>query len=373
MKIEEFKIILDSPVFYSGEKVTGRVIIRTNDQHLIKTANVCLKFYDKLEIEWLENEIISLDSRKSSFANRKKPFEIDEEKYFDHQNAVIIFNDNESRSNDDNDENSNDNHFTFAYPFEFQLPSRLQGTINVPNAKCNYYIKAYYTDDESSTLQFQKNLHVITEFFKSLTHKFCKQHILIHNRVQIPNELVNQKHHYEANSPNMHVIVTLPKIAFTKGENICFQVNIVSKDRLKEKFDLHKISIKINQMVKLTSDEPYEKVKLFDNLIAHKSRKGLSNSHGNCIIVDESIEIPKDAPCTSTRSVNMTRIKHSETTDNHNNDLNNIDNRDHVNFSFIKKFLNPIRINYKLNLEFWKNFLVDEVDIKIPLLIDPEE
>ena len=116
MKIEEFKIILDSPVFYSGEKVTGRVIIRTNDQHLIKTANVCLKFYDKLEIEWLENEIISLDSRKSSFANRKKPFEIDEEKYFDHQNAVIIFNDNESRSNDDNDENSNDNHFTFAYP-----------------------------------------------------------------------------------------------------------------------------------------------------------------------------------------------------------------------------------------------------------------
>ena len=52
-------------------------------------------------------------------------------------------------------------------------------------------------------------------------------------------------------------------------------------------------------MVKLTSDEPYEKIKLFDNLIVHKSRKGLSNNHGTSIIVDESIEIPQDAPCTS--------------------------------------------------------------------------
>ena len=368
MKIEEFKIELNSAVFYAGEKVAGRLIIRTNDQHMDQSANACIKFYDKLEIEWLENEIISLDSMNRAFLNRKKPFEINHEAFFDRQNVLILYDDDSTSRNNENDEKNN--LYTFAYPFEFQLPPRLQGTINVPNAKCNYFIKAYLTDDESSQhYHTQKHLNAISEFFKSLRHKFCKQQIIIFNRVSIPNELVIQKHHYEANSPNMHVIVTLPKLVFSKGEKVNFQVNIANAERPKDKFEIHKISIKINQMVKLTSDEPYEKVKLFDNLVAHKSRKGLNTSHGNCIIVDESIELPKDLPSTSTRSVNLTRVKHDGFESN-NSEANN-DNI--VHHSFIKKFLNPIRVNYKLNLEFWKNYLVDEVDIKIPLLVDPEE
>jgi hypothetical protein len=220
-----------------------------------------------------------------------------------------------------------------------QLFVLILGTINVPNAKCNYYIKAYLMDDESAAQHYQKDTHAITEFFKSLRHKFAKQSVEIHNKVQIPNELVIQKHHYEANSPYMHVLVTLPKITFTKGEKVPFLVNIACKERSKEKVEIHKISIKINQMVKLTSDQPYEKMKLFDNLIAHKSRKGLSNNHGSCIVVDESIDIPKDVPCTSTRSVNMAKIQH----DNDGNKSELYDNDSHVHHSFIKKYLNPIR------------------------------
>jgi hypothetical protein len=366
MKIEEFKIELDSVVYFAGEKITGRLIIRSNDQHLDKNANACVKFYDKLEIEWLENEIISFDSMKRGYANRKKPFEINHEVFFDRQHVFILYDDDKQRVSEDSDDN-NETHYTFAYPFEFQLPSRLQGTINIPNAKCNYYMKAYLTDDAAVSQHFQKSINALSAFIKTLRHTYCKQHVIIFNRVNIPNEIVNQKHVYEANSPNMHVVVTLPKLVYSKGELVIFHINIANRDRSKEKFEVHKLAIKLNQMVKLTSDEPYEKVRLFDNLISHKSRKSLAQNCGNCITIDESIEIPKDVPCTSTRTVNLEKIRHED------DETGTGDNHPERQRSFIKKFLNPIRVNYKLNLEFWKNFLVDELDIKIPLLVDPEE
>ena len=52
---------------------------------------------------------------------------------------------------------------------------------------------------------------------------------------------------------------------------------------------------------------------------------------------------------------------------NENIDVDYYDEEDDNNIIF-----DVIRINYKLGVEFWRNFLMEDSEINIPVLINPE-
>jgi hypothetical protein len=53
MRIHEVKIVLDKDFFYSGSKVTGRLLVKAVDQNWGQEGKVFLKFYDRLDLEWV--------------------------------------------------------------------------------------------------------------------------------------------------------------------------------------------------------------------------------------------------------------------------------------------------------------------------------
>ncbi len=113
------------------------------------------------------------------------------------------------------------------------------------------------------------------------------------------------------------------------------------------------MAFKLFQVSKLRSSIPRDRTRLFEELLAHSSRKALHENFTNKIVVNEFIQIPENVRSSTTRNENYEEITQGENL-----------------ISQVKK--NPIRVNYKISLEFWRNFLVDELDINIPLLVDPE-
>jgi hypothetical protein len=329
MKVHDVKIVLDKDVYLAGEKVTGKLVVKTSEQNWGKQGKAFVKFYDKLDIEWVEDEVISVGVTKRAYSNFRKPFQLNIETFFDKSNAVLTTKDTEQD-------------FIFSYPFEFELPEKLQGTLNVRNAKNQYFIKAYLTDDDAIAKHYQQGVNVFDELFKSLTHTYAKQEVIIHNQLALLPEL-NEQHVFEAKSSFIKVTVTLPKLIFHRDETLPLRLCIErADDKNKSPLDLHKIGFKLFQVVKLVAHLPTEKVRLFEHLVSHSSRKSVHQNSANGIIVEEFIQIPKDIPPSSSRS-DAARSKQ-----------------------------NPIRINYKISLEFWKNFLVDDLDVNIPILVDPE-
>jgi hypothetical protein len=153
----------------------------------------------------------------------------------------------------------------------------------------------------------------------------------------------------EAKSSQIAVTVTLPKKAFARGETIDARVVVKNIDDSEKHLDLHKVGFKIFQLVKLLSSAPVVKTRLFEHMVTHSSRKRLTKNFEDSIVIDEHVQVPKDIPPTSSRY-----ISHSSEDDTK------------------KVLVNPIRINYKLSIEFWTNFFNDELEVNIPILIDPE-
>lgn len=343
MKIQAAKILFDKSYFNSGEKLTGKVSIETQDGHWSKNGKVFLKLYDKLDIEWTEDEMISVGVTQRSYNNFQKPFQLNMDILLDKSNCVIV--------EDDSIEN-----FKFEYPFEFQLPTKLQGTLYLKHAKCQYFIKAYLTNDESVSKHYIENVNVFDELFKILNHTYAKEEITIYNRKTILPVLSDHRHVVEAKSPHYHVTVSLPKIQFNRDETIDLRVIIQHAPKEDGSFhrtelEVHKVGFKLFQVIKLTSRIPRERTRLFDVLLSHSSRKHLKENTGESIVLEEFIPIPNDIASSSSRSVEPRQTSNSEQS--------------------LKQY-NPIRVNYKISLEFWRNFLIDELDINIPILIDPE-
>jgi hypothetical protein len=335
MKIQDASIVLNKPVFYTSETVTGKLVIKTQDPNLGKHGIVFLKLYDKLDIEWAEDEMVSVGITRRSYNNFKKPFQLNLEVLLDHKNVVTV--------SEDDDE------YKFEYPFEFQLPEQLQGRLVLKYAKCQYFIKAYLTNDESTGKHYREGVNVFDEFFKSLNHTYAKEEVVILNKTSFLPPIC-EKHVVEAKSPRYKVTVTLPKIIFSRGENIHVRLEIAHVDENDSStIDLHKVGFKLFQVVKLTSFYPRERQRLFENLISHSSRKHLKGPNGQAVILEEFMVIPKELASSSSRNVVVVGMRN--------------ESRSH---------LNPIRVNYKINFEIWRNFLVDELDVNVPILIDPE-
>jgi hypothetical protein len=328
MRIHQVKIVLDKDFFYSGSAVTGRLLVRA-DEHWGKDGKVFLKFYDKLDIEWSEDEIVTVGVVKRSFSAFRQPYKVNVELFLNGKHVTT------------NCEGKND--YRFLYPFEFNLPKNLLATVNLKNAKCHYFIKAYLTTDETISKHYLSGVNIFDQFFKTLNHTYCKQEVVVCNP-PAPLPGIFEKHMFEARSKHLKVAVRLPKLIYSRGETIKVTCNIDHVDPIDKKhpINLHKIAFKLYQTTKLFAKDPYPKSHIFNTMIMHKSHKHVHEVNSNDVVLEEYIHIPKDIPCSNTRSLANEEIRHR------------------------------ILITYKLSLEFWKNIMVEELDIDIPLLIDPE-
>jgi hypothetical protein len=225
------------------------------------------------------------------------------------------------------------------------LQADLLGSQHVRNAKNQYFIKVYLTNDEYTAKHYQHGVNVFNEFFKSLNHTYTVHEVIIRKRVLELPENNNETRVFEAKSNHLKVIVSLPKQTYHRGEKIKLNLALHHSDTDKNKhpLHLHKIGFKLMQVLKLKALHPVEKVRLFEHLVSQSSHKNITENSENGIFVEELIEIPKDIPSSSSRCDISDQVKS-----------------------------NPIRINYKISLQFWKNILFDELDINIPVLIDTE-
>lgn len=351
MRVKEFKIKFDREEFLSGETLNGKIVVRTEDPKLIDDAKVFLKFYDKLNIEWDEHQVHTIYTRV--FSTLKKPFQLNFEEFFDKSNASVIT---------VVDHEKDHGELEYSYSFAFRLPNFLQGTIKLPNASCTYFLKAYMTDDVNVSLHYQKGVNVFEEFFKSLNHTYCKEEIKISNKLMIPSSITHQVQKYHAQSSNYRINITLPQMIYFSNEVIPVHIDIEhanlndDKDTLK----LHKISFKLFQYCKVYAEKPYRKSNLFYYLIVQKSRKHIEATYDNehkkyKISLDEELLIPQNLLSTTSKRFNE------------NIDVNYYDDPADENL-----LVNGIRINYKLGLEFWKNFLIEDSEINMPVMINPE-
>lgn len=284
-----------------------------------------VKFYDILNIEWHADE---LNSKSMTYYNRKRPYQIHDGILLDSSNMIKI--------------DSN----ILEYPFEFRIPERLIGSIDVPHAQSRYFIKCYLSSDDSITSHYSPSENIFNDFFRSLNQFYMKKEVFIRNKLIALPMLAANEAIFEARSAALRVTVVLPKTEFSRNET--FEVSVVVENLMPNAFnEMYKISFKVLQTVKLISMIPLVKSKLFENLIVHYSLKNVKKNIDSGFHLIQKITIPSDAPSTSIRSDAIIEKP----------------DMDH---------LNPIRINYKLSIEFWKSFYNEELDINIPIRIDPE-
>lgn len=338
MKINQVKIIFDDEIFYAGRSVYGRVLVQPSCiESWLNSGRMLIKLYDDLNIEWLSNEDIG---GSFTYINKKKPFQMDI------QNVVNC------SSFKQLDEGS------FVYNFEFKLPENLQGSVNVNHAKCRYFIKCYLSSDFDVTKYYTNNVNVFTNNFKVLSHFVCEKEVLIQHEPILSHHLTtNQELVYEAKSTNFKVTATLPKVEFHKNEMFKIQLFIENNNSIKE---FYKISFKLIQSVKLISTLPTVKSKLFENLIAHTSKRYIKQNINGVFLLEEFIQIPEKISNTTSKS--LLKSVNVKGTQHPNNILVNA----------LLSHLNPIRINYKLSIEFWENVFNSDLDLNIPLSIDSE-
>jgi hypothetical protein len=338
MKINQVKIIFDDEIFYVGKILYGRVLVQPSCiESWLTNGKMLIKLYDNLNIEWLSNEDIG---GSLMYTNKKKPFQLDI------QNLV------NSSSFKQLDEGY------FVYNFEYKLPENLQGSINVTHAKCQYYIKCYLSSNCEITKHYATNVNVFTNNFKILDQFVCKKEVLIQHEPILSHDLsFNQELIYEAKSNNFKVTATLPKVEFHKNEMFKLQLFIENNNSIKE---FYKISFKLIQSVKLISILPTAKSKLFENLIVHTSKRYIKQNINNVFLINELIQIPEQIPNTTSKSLlKSVNIKGTQHPNN-------------ILITALLSQLNPIRISYKLSIEFWENIFNSDLDLNIPFSIDPE-
>jgi hypothetical protein len=336
MKIEDIKIVLSKDVHQAGESIDGQIVVKTSAcDKWPDNGKALIKFYDDLNMEWQANEMVGIYGvTRHLYYNKQRPYKLNQ--------STILDKNNLTRAK--HEEN------VFYYSFKFQLPDRLLGTIDINHARSKYFIKCYLSNDDETLRHYIEDVNVFNEFFKSLNHTYCKKEIIIHNKLA-PLEITNKEDlRFEAKSSLFKVEVVIPKNVFSRGETIKIHALVESNDD-EVLSEMHKISFKLLQLVKLKALNPIPRTTLFENLIVHQKRKNIHHNVENGIVLEEYLQIPKEILSTSSRQP-MTYFSY-----------------DTIN-PLIE--VNPIRINYKLSIEFWKHFFYSELEINVPLIIDPE-
>lgn len=334
MDLSNVSIQLDHPIFYSSEKVTGKVILRIREkQNWEENCRIFLKLYDDIDVEWLAtaNDVENITSRGTVFLRRKE-YQVNE--------ALLLDKKDISKSEGD----------TIYWSFEFDLPEKMQGTLRVEHARCRYFIKAYLSTDESVYTHYKHNVNVSSVFFRSLDHKFAKREVIVHNRLSILQLVTSKEVVVESRTDAMKVTVKLPKSEYTRNE--AFKVNIFIESLGEVPFQsMYKIAFKLFQSVKLKANfHNNNKAKRFENLIVHTTRRFLKENLINGILVDEYVPIPREIPSSSSRHI--PKVTGSD---------------------LVKPHMNPFRVDYKLSIEFWITSNSSDLEINIPMLIDPEK
>lgn len=335
MKIEEVSIELDKEYYYPGDHLTGKIFVKTNSFFdWSQKGKIFIKLYDNLNVEWLADENIGKSGiTKVMYSNKKKPYQVNFVSLLDKHNIV--------KSNVLIES-------AFYYAFDFLLPIRLQSTIDVPLAYCKYYLKIYLSNDESVFKYYEKNANIFDELFKKLNHTYCKKEVIIYNKrpdILLSNHSINTAHIVQAKSLFLKVNVSLNKKHFVKGDTLVIRMLIENSNNsliLKEMF---KITFNLIQLAKLIANKPCMRSRLFEYKIIHLTRKNLHNNHSNGILIEESISIPNDL--TSTTFIG-----------DYGKDSSNVYQ------------MQPIRVNYKVSIELWKNVYSSDLDLNIPITID---
>lgn len=336
MKIEDVRIVLSKDVYLAGESIDGQIVVKTSACGLWPdNGKILIKFYDDLNIEWQADEMVGLSGvTRRMYYNKQKPYKLNLSAILDKSNLT----------------RAEYEESLFYYSFKFQLPDRLQGTIDVNHARCKYFIKCYLSNDNETIRHYLEDVNVFNEFFKSLNHTYCKKEVIIHNKLA-PLEITNKQDlRFEAKSSLFKVEVIIPKNELHRGETIKIHALVENNDG-QILSEMYKVSFKLIQIVKVRALHPIPKTTLFENLVVHQKRKNINQNVKNGIILEEYLQIPREVLSTSTRQ-SIT--------------CNGKDDKQPL------VELNPIRINYKLSIEFWKNFFCSELEINIPLVIDPE-
>jgi hypothetical protein len=283
--------------------------------------------------------------------------------------SQLLTNDNVIKDESDNIHDIQDRDTTFIFPFAFDLPPHLHSCIAVKHGQSHYHVKAYITDDPYVFMQFKKDMTLLDEFVSRMNHTFCKQDVQVVNARVLSNGVYTDDNQvFDAKTNNFKIFVTLPKLTFAKGEVIPIHVlikhaNDHDNDN-KHHLDLHKIGFKLVEFEMLTATFPAERVRINENVIAHKKRRRLHENKSHEIIVEEDFELPKICHGSTCRIIpGKNHFHHLHHESNHaKHYFTNL----HVDSQY------PIKIEYKLCLEFWKSFLKDELNINIPIAISPQ-
>lgn len=347
--IKELKLVFDKEEYFSGDTVTGKLIVRTKNPNLRNEAKVFLKLYDKLTIEWDEHQVHSIHTRV--FKNFKKPYQLNIEEVFDKASASdMLF-----MGVEDHVE------VEFFYSFNFQLPEILQGTIKLPFATCEYFLKAYLTDDLNVTLNYQRGVNAFEEFFKSLNQTYCKEEVKISNRLISPSNLRQTVQQYQTQSSNYRIAIIIPKKIFYSNDIIDIHAEIehANEDDFIETLKLHKISFKLFQCCKLHADKPFPKSHIREQFITQITKRKFDDDYEDNekrikIVINQQFLIPPNLLSTTSKRIieDVDVVERDMLADQH-------------------KF-NCIRIDYKLGIEFWKNMFNLDSELDIPIMINPE-
>lgn len=273
----------------------------------------------------------------------------------------------------------------------------------------------------------QNSFKHLFELFKSSNHTYCKREIKIYNQIMKPDELLLQtpllkQQIYEAQSPSLRIRLLLPKKAYFSNDIIPIEIEIenlqtarmldnasnvslassmtqesVSNQLPHHHLKLHKISFKLYQYCKVYAETPHRRSRLFDYLIKHTSRKNVEkNINENSIKLVEYFQVPDGLYSTTSRTRlkkfcdiynGSKRVKHEDADDidggvEENDDIveTNVDDSTSTRIPDTSnslrgdndEFIYAVRVNYKLAIEFWKNFLIEDSEISVPIVIDPE-
>lgn len=391
MKVNEFKILFDKEEYKTGELLTGKLSIKTNQSNFGDICKLFLKLYDKLYIEFEEHQLHTIFSKV--YSTLKKPYQLNIEVFLDNKNYIrneILSLASETSFLESvvnmNMSGQSVPSYEFIYPFEFQLPQVLQGTVYLPNASCTYFLKCYLTDDDLVSKHYQKSVNVFTEFFKSLNHTYCKETVKIYNPIINIKQLSDNSEYmkpqrFQLQSSNLRVKLSIPKTLFYSNEIVHVHIEIEhTNPHATEVLKLHKIAFKLYQYVKVYAEKPLKKSRLLDYLIKHENEKSLVQNRETRIVLDKEFGIPNKLLSSTSRRIShpldvedYDELPTPETVvDGGDNENTSAATTSTASSSTSTVDQSGIRINYKLGIEFWKNFLIEDTEIFIPIMIDPE-
>ena len=401
-------IELDKNEFKSNENVTGKLLIEAFDSNIKDIGKICVKFYDELDIQWEEYVSHTLYNT-IEYKTLKRPLKINSQIILDPKNAIVDTVENSVEPN-----SYKHQQHLFYLKFEFELPKFIHSTVTMPNASYAYYIEALVMNNEESVSDKQFKL---IDNFKILSNNSCfKTDVNIYNLIITPSELslkprLNQQQISEFQTSSFQIRATIPKLAYFSNETIPIKVDVeelaiafnvatstittttsidTKSHHHHHHLKLNKIVFKLFQYCKINAEEPERKSKTFDYLIKQTTRKINEKCDLNStkISLTEDFVLPDQLFSSTDRYIfeefnrsnlltpkKIPTLSYSCDEKSGLQSLEPIDLSDNDNsFNEInkEKFSYGVRVDYKLVIEIWKNFIHQDT-ICLPIKIDPEQ